>query len=416
MRKIRRAAITAAVLTAGAVIAVPSSNAGAATTSILSGTVTQDGTTPASGATVTLVAWPNADYLAAQAEGATVPTLNALTTSTASNGTFTASPDLSAIPAMYHEPDGAVNFEVDVVTASGATSMDSTYLFSGADITAPAADSTYVATTNDPMTATLNVANGTATTATARSKPSTGKLVQTTMKRTTVTPRNGGIGCGPDTVGPWTRGAPERFMRVYALTGASAHVTEKSSSSHSLGYGVKIGTDAWGAASGSTDMDTEIGGFAGLTYNSNTLIFNRIDYRDYIRNCNGGGPVVTRRRAVKFVGLENQGLEQSISAPLSWAQNRCQQVSHAQDGSAGVFGKDQGSNVKFSVGIDLGAFSVASQATYSSSTEEVWSVKSDFQLCSSNSNDWLHAPQAAMLPRNVSCTSGSPCATDRKPN
>lgn len=81
---------------------------------LVSGTVLSSGQA-VSRAAVTMTAWPvNTARLAA---GATVPTLKSAVVTTFCGGKYPLSPDLSAVPVAYREPDGTVN--VDIESTSG---------------------------------------------------------------------------------------------------------------------------------------------------------------------------------------------------------------------------------------------------------------------------------------------------------
>jgi hypothetical protein len=111
---------TIAAVAAGLAIATAPATRAATPTGLIHGQILSSDKAVA-GATIDLIAWPNAATLAAEPDGATVPLVVVSESTTRSSGGYSLAPDLSSLGSMYQEPNGVVNTEVSYT--SGTTSQ-----------------------------------------------------------------------------------------------------------------------------------------------------------------------------------------------------------------------------------------------------------------------------------------------------
>jgi hypothetical protein len=332
-----------------------------ASTALVSGQVL-DGDA-VSGASVTLTAWPSTDTLNTLADGVTVPTRTISITSTDANGNYAASPNLADIPAIYREPDGTVNLQVEASTGTTDQIFNLPSATPGSASAAlmalgvPGARPAIVTFDLGPQLVTETIAGHTTSAKVATShSPSSAPGT----KKPAGTPYPGG--CRSWVAGSYIRNQPERFMNVWAISVGHAEVEQTVSSSHTLGIGLSVSGSAW-RADGHAAITTHVSGGAAVTYSAPRTIYNAVQYRRYARTCFEPSRSVTENE------VRPAGFNDLFSKTISISPNT---YPYCVVKSTGRFFKNHGSNYDYSAGVSLGFVSLESQAQYSNDTTIRW--------------------------------------------
>lgn len=411
-------------VTAGTVASLFTAATGSASAStavpgpVVSGRVTV-GLLGMSGARVTAVAWPNMATLDSLADDAEVPLAVVATTAAGAHGLYTLAPDVTSLAAMYREPDGAVNVQIDASTASSTQTFGLPFATPGSAV---ASDDTVVDVSR-PASLAFDL-GGQTVTSSVGDEPATTTPVAVSgyadVGPDAVTP----AAAAPNAVSPDGGGATcttvaktryparkEVFMNVYTDRNAHAVVTEKSSSSHTLGIGSAIDNGGWGAA-GTASYTTHNDTTVTMPYTSATQISNQVNMRKFDRICGWVADGVAGHQTTHFIRASGgfysfltPGLNKSIYN-MTWTLG-CEPYP-----ARSTFTKSHGKDYQFSTGLSAPYLSLSAQAAYSTSTEVTSSPSAKVLICPSNSQGLVQAPMAgARTP--VTCTQ-KPCPEDER--
>jgi hypothetical protein len=400
------AAAGAAALLVGMTGAVTGASAAAATSSLLSGKAVDQLGHINQAMTISVEAWPSGAVLDSIAEGDTVPVVTLQTTHTNALGYYDLDPDLTALPADYLEPSGAVNLDVMIADASSGGSES--YSFSAAEPGTDAVDNPLVATADRPQTVSFSLASNSvsaglgsetaATNTTANDVDAADADTGGVVSPDTPYPTPG----GGTTCDPWKKSSPyngrrENFMNLW--TAGAADVHEEVGSSHTVGVGVAVTGGGW-TVSGSTETEAHSGAGGDRSYGHNYLLANAVNMQHltaycgkYVQNSGGGWTLKRWYKHRQVVSSMNALL---LDDPHSIGDHNWPTGNGAcRHYTGGTFTKTSGSNSTIAVGVDGPFINVNARAAYTKDTAVVWHPPaSGAYLCGSNTKGWASAPYA----------------------
>jgi hypothetical protein len=346
------------------------------------------------GATVSLIAWPDAGALDQVPDGAPVGTRQIATAITTDDGSYTLAPDLSSLPDRFRESDGTVNVELEIASPTGHAQFSLPLATSAA---VPAAEVTTTAVPGSrPAEVDVDLSrHAVADSLSTRTRPAT---------LATSVAQSGDYKCSDWEAGDKLGQRPETFMNVYADPTGKATVTETTASTHTLGVAIQISSGPW-SVDGSASQSLADGSYATNTYAHDVAIKNTVDYRKYHRFCvteNFKTHWEHEARPGHFYALEVERLTEPIRGA---GFTNCVMVHR------GTYTKTHGKSKNFSLGMDLYFIRVEAHAAYSSHTKISWHITGRNRLCGSN-DGWVHANQAEVRrPSARRCIPGKPCHT-----
>ena len=316
------------------------------------------------------------------------------------NGNFASSADWSAIPAIYKEPSGLVNFEIDAADGTRSLSWDlsltgpahsagtATHPWRTARAVSSGGMSQQATHLNFDLgrrsgvtvvdSATIVVQGGTTTI--GQGFVSMPIRVVALVPREAPAPAWRGSAASPDIVAcQWSptstiyHGNLEHFANIYAWAGAFAEVIEGITSTHTLGIAVKSDTGSWGqSGSTSVDINSSINRVSSYSNVSDAQLFNQEDYRPYEFAC--VGHVSYQARPYRPYALLSH---------FTYAGD--QYFSHcATYGTGGHIATSSATNVTYGGGVTLGFVSVNAQAGWGDSVSVGWNVTAPSIACGSN--------------------------------
>lgn len=346
---------------------------------------------PVAGATVVGWAWPDTDTLAGAPDGAQLQPLLLGTATTGPDGRYALSVDPSRIPAGYREPDGTVAIETLTTTPSGTSMLWETSVRWDA-----AAAGFSNATTGEvvgPATTTAeDLGAGTAENTGADPNDDVSQAVAVAPA---AVPAVSAGGC-TWSAGAWHKGLPERFLDVDAWKGAPGVVTERDSTTHTLGIGVSdTGSFADLTAGGTMAIDatTVTGHEADSGPLVNTRVADRANYRDFAMWCDGHLMKWRERRPVSMYDYLDSDL--FVHIPHTYYYSSCggkrvgQHWTTSSAHAAAVGG-----------GVDLGPVTVSAQAGYDDSTSVKFTWNQDGYICGDNTLGPLQSSHIDTSPNN----------------
>jgi hypothetical protein len=396
---------TVLALIAGSVVGTgwAGSASAAASTQLVSGNVVAPaGSAPAT-ASVSLVAWPSDDYLAAQTIGQTVPTEVLATATPSAAGSYTLSPNLAGVGANYVDPDGLVNLELDTTLGSQSQEWSLSAAVPGS-----------VAATQDPQLAvagsTPDTVNFNMSQATVTQTDSTGVSETDPVQLTsadTLSQATHGVGPGaapatgnspddhPDPAGcsGWTYysyygNRNETFLNLYTYSGDTT-VTESAGSTHTLGVGADENNNGWGL-DGEHSITKEASASASNSWTSNEQLKNTVNEHEYQRYC-WLQDDINYHAEYKIEAVSFNAFLTSATHIINtnWNSKNCHLY------ASGNYTKIQGSNQSFSGGLNTPFISLKSQAEFSKDSSVGWNPSSaGEEMCGSTNAGWASAPFA----------------------
>lgn len=377
----------------------------AGATAAIRGTVTSTSGAAAAGASVTLVAWPSADYLDALAVGDTVPTVAVATTTTASDGSYSFSPDFSALGSDYLSTDGAVNLDIEAVVGATMQQWSTVSALPGSI----AAQDDASAGVTGVRTSQVNFDLETATVAESAGPSVDSETVPTASGSAAVSAQPSGTLTSMQPSSMQTDAVPddpippgctswsdykfwgkrqEKFLNLYTFSG-STEVSESNGSSHSLGVGINVGSGGW-SADGSMTLEKHTSSSGSDDFTGNEQLSNYVNMHQYERSCWG----------VNYSGYHTEYEVRSTSfnsylAVRTHIINRSWNINDCVYYHSGHYTKSQGSNQNFSTGLSAPYISLHAEASFTHDTTVTWSPGSaGEELCGSTSAGWASAPFA----------------------
>ncbi|MGZ4480343.1 MAG: hypothetical protein ACXVW2_17140 [Nocardioidaceae bacterium] len=404
-RAARRVAAAVLAATARTVAAPPASAASASrgahgSTALLKGSVTHDGR-PQAGALVTVAAWPDAARLTGLRSGAQVTLLPLGSVRTDAAGRFVV-PRPTALPAAgYVDPSGSLSLDVTVsdgaaevswnVPAAAVTPAATTVTASDrAPLRRPTPD-LLVETGREPGVADRNALPrtwaGVADTTAAGLLPAQRRQLSAAegqafafAARTAAvaaSPAVPAVGCVVTATSTYYN-ADEIFASVYAWSGALATVYQTTGTTHTLGVGLKSSAGVW-SSSGTVSFNETTGAGASVPGVADAYAHNIVRYRDYYY----GSPCNYTKR----IPSSTYGLLTGFTYAGHTRFSHC-----APMVKGGQYWKDQGTNVTYAAGVDLGAIDVSAQSGWNTATKLTWNLTSASVGCGSTTG-WASAPQ-----------------------
>lgn len=309
-----------------------------------------------------------------------LPTTLVSTAQAAGDGSFSLAVDPAAIPSSTKLPDGSVNIEA--VAVSGG--QQQVFFFPASLIQTSAGPAfVSVSTSTKPQTPNLlfNMASG--TTVNAKYSPAkfmapSGRLVSAAKAaattRSRITPASPKILSlaklaatdvvvdAPDTCDfiPGTKyfGRPEHFVNVYTDNNdtASAHVSESSTATHTLGVGItRNGGASWSVSGSSSITRSSTTGVTSANRTRAWGYWNKVNYQDMRNTCG-----YTIRKAIGFYDMISADIDGSVA--MIWLTTSCGR--HAKGDQWDTGGATAAT---FSGGVDIGPINVSAQTGFATS-------------------------------------------------
>ena len=371
----------------------PAASSAAATGKLISGAIVGTDGSPAADATVSLNAWPTPQFLAAQAIGDKVPVKAITTTTTSRSGRYSLDPDLSSLGPDYVSPDGSVSLEID--TAQGDASQEWSIPAAIPRSRAAEASADSIVAGSRPGVLDFDLHRGTLAQRVGAAPVHTQKLAATRnpVSSDHVAPMDN---TAPGCFG-WTsyKSFPDRseaFLNLYTYSG-HATVNEKIGSSHSLGVSANYAGQGW-ALHGSLSLEKQSSTSGTDSFTGNTRLWNEVNARECDDYCWDSGHTDPHYNfQMRPVSFHMFLTRRDPIAARFWNTLYCDSE------YSGTYGKTQGSNQAFSLGLKLPYLSVEARAAFSHETTVSWSPGSVGEfLCGSNSLGFASAPFAGGEP------------------
>lgn len=170
---------------------------------------------------------------------------------------------------------------------------------------------------------------------------------------------------------------PERFITVYAWSGAKGRVVQSSGNDHTLGIGFRTPSGSWSSSGSSTRSFNASASQSGLV---DVAVRNGVNYQDFTNTCGG-----TYRRPIGYYDL--------ISGTSAVASRQFGGSCAPKDPGY-TFKTSSAENVTYGTGTDIGPINVMAQAGYDNGVDLEFPV---FQyktfLCGNSSAGLLASSQ-----------------------
>lgn len=361
------------------------------------GVVSRDGV-PSRGAEVTAMVWPDAEALSALPTGATVRMRELGTVRTDSSGEFTITARPDSFGETYVSNEGSVDVTLNIHDRGRLMTWD--YTASAA----PAASATTWSTPQadmdrSPTPADIRVDLGSQSYAVERhndprrwvgnvgiSQPTESVTAQAQESE------KGCCMCAPIIAQKWHYGRSEHFMAVYGWKYAKATVRQSRGVNHTLGIGGRGSGGHW-SASGTKTLDMTRSATHTQNRVVNANVYNKVNYRDFRR---GRSPYVhcgaprTWRRPMS----QHAFFTKFTRAHHPIYRGSCNPVERG-----GNVDKDQGKNLTYGFGVDIGPISVSAQSGYSNSSQIYWRARRKSRICTPSRKGWLRAARVEVRRR-----------------
>lgn len=391
-----RPLLAAVVLCTAASVGVQA-EAGATTSvpQLVSGVLNISGVGVSDG-TVLARLWPDDQTTATLPEGASFDLYEIGTATTGDDGAFSFALDPTTIPADYIDNDGRVDVEIlggnDVVMTTRFTTVEFIRDVTDANEAAETSPNptlpvigTWVAADNAAVPAAVDLDLGTIRDDSALDEYDVAlpDVAPAVILDSILAAAPGG-GCHQSAGarrGPYL----ETFATIYGDGGVKGRVAQSTSSSHTLGVGVKSPGDASFSASGT---ETEASGFG---YDSNftvadAAVQNKVYYRDYTSGCATSTGAVYTTEYERPDGFYQAGPYYKYAGHTNYTTCDIGFVDHS-------YWRSSSKNGQFSAGVELPGPNLSAQSGFSSSQEVAYHFTKQGKLCGSGGKPWGSAPR-----------------------
>lgn len=407
MHKITRYATVAVLVsglspaTGGPALATGAEPSGEAAAASARGSVLDNGE-PVSGADVVLRVWPNDRFLDSLSPGKTCTPYVLGHVKTGLDGTFALDVDPSAIPVEFVGDNDRLDVEVMAASARREIRWNYTALPSAVD--SPAGGDLTLAVAGEGAAQSvvhtyLDLGRGAAwdsahdpaawLTSEGRQPYGSERRFEAASVGTTVRTAEleNAVGVAEGDVTALDRcvvvardtyyNRPERFITVYAWSGAKGRVVQSSGNDHTLGIGFRTPSGSWSSSGSSTRSFNASASQSGLV---DVAVRNGVNYQDFTNTCGG-----TYRRPIGYYDL--------ISGTSAVASRQFGGSCAVKDPGY-TFKTSSAENVTYGTGTDIGPINVMAQAGYDNGVDLEFPV---FQyktfLCGNSSAGLLASSQ-----------------------
>ncbi len=348
---------------------------------VVEGTI-KDGGSPATNASVKIVAWPNAATLSAISEGDEVPLLSLYEQTVGNSGSFFYYVHADQIPATYLNDQGAVDLRV--TASDGNVLVPFSLTAAAAETWGPEFDTAF-----EPNDVTIDIGNGQATdevnpptewrdagdngVTVAQAESNSTSAVLELNNNAARGARAAAVSCF-ELKGAYLPARQERFLSIYNWTGAKADVKQSVSTEHTLGIAVKgaSGSASWRVGGSKT---VSAGDAQTITGQVNKTYSNKVNYRYFTMYC-GGYKVGTEARPVSTHSLFTR---YEAIEPKNWTKG-CTMLPVGSQ-----YEKTKGSAYTKMGGVDLGFIDVNAQSGFSKSQVITFKVTQKSKICGDSS-------------------------------
>ena len=342
--------------------------------------------------------WPSSDSLVGLKDGDAVAT-PVIQRGPVRSGKFSVALDPAKVPAAFKGASGRVELQITVTDGQDEATWFTSALRSNQDSLASSGNRQGWVPASDrrsakPDTVAFDLGRRTADSmASPRSKQvkldgGTGLTLESTLAvgpknaRTWAEPVADNIVAAPTetcvtTAGSVVYNLPEYFAKVFAWSGAKGTVDFDTGSDHELGVG--IGKSTGWSASGTSGISTGSGATVGSVVDANAV--NRVNYRDYNNSCSAW----TTRKPYNFYALIPGG-QFTYAGHVNYSYCAGPYV------SGKTVWKNQGTNITFGSGVDIGPINVSAQSGWNTGTKVAFTMTARTRVCGSSSSGWVSSP------------------------
>lgn len=340
--------------------------------------------------------WPDDQTTAALPEGASFDFYEIGTATTGDDGGFSFTLDPATIPADYIDNDGRVDLEIlggnDVVMTTRFTTVEFIRDVTDAEGAADTSPNptlprigTWVAADNAAVPAAVDLDLGTIRDGSPLDEYDVAvpNVAPAAILESILASGPGG-GCF-QTAGARRGPYLETFATIYGDGGVKGRIVQSTSSSHTLGIGVKYPGDTGFSASGTA---TKTSGFGyDSSYNVvDAAVQNKVYYRDYKQGCTTGTGATYTSQYEKPDGFYQAGPYYKYAGHTNYTTCATGHAGHS-------YWRSSSKNGQFSGGVELPGANLSAQSGYSSSQEVAYQFTKQGKLCGSGGKPWGSAPR-----------------------